>query len=351
MLDSPASGARIRRWLRRGALALVGLTIAFACVGPAYQEIGTWSDARRFPQRGRTVQAGPIKMNIDCAGSGGPTVILEQGGGVPSIGWMKIQPQIAQFTRVCSYDRAGYGWSEPGPMPRTIPRLANELKVLLDTSGEKGPYVMVAASLGGPIVRLYAGLYPNDVAGMILVDAAHEDQQNRAQSVQPPELVAEINREVESYQRWERLRRPFMLHLGIERFMIHFTQQSDQMPQQFWEEYLYLSQKPGFQETVASEIRSLPDSSSVLQSVNLGNRPLIVLTAGKMTFTPEPFLTKEIEDKIRNAFQELQAEQARLSTRGKQVIVPDSGHVIMFERPDAVVAAIREVWSEVGVGR
>jgi pimeloyl-ACP methyl ester carboxylesterase len=327
------------------------LTIGVAFVGAAYQWIGNWRDARRFPQQGRTVQSGMLKMNIDCVGSGSPTVILEQGGGMPALGWMKVQPQIAAFTRVCSYDRAGYGWSEPGPMPRTIPRLAKELKALLDASGEKGPYVMAAASLGGPIVRLYTKLYPNDVAGLILVDASHEDQQKRAQSVQPPELIAENNREVESYQRWERLRRPFMLHLGIERFMVHFTQQSGQMPQLFWEEYLYLSHKPGFQETVASEIRSLPDSSSALNAINLGDRPLIVLTAGKMTFTPEPFLTKEIEDKIRNAWIELQAEQAHLSTRGKQIIVPDSGHVIMFERPDAVVAAIREVWSEVKAGR
>jgi pimeloyl-ACP methyl ester carboxylesterase len=351
MLDFSSSGVRILRWLRRGALALVGLVLLLACVGAAYQLIGNWRDARRFPQRGRFVQAGPIKMNMDCTGSGSPTVILEQGGGMPALGWMKVQPQIAQFTRVCSYDRAGYGWSEPGPMPRTIPRMAHELKALLDASGEKSPYVMVAASLGGPIVRLYAGLCPNDVAGMILVDAAHEDQQKRAQSVQPPELIAESNREVASYQRWERLRRPLMLHLGIDRFQVYFTPQSEQMPHVFWEEYLYLSQKPGFQETAASEIRSFPDSSSDLHGVNFGDRPLIVLTAGKMTFTPEPFLTKEIEDKIRNAWIELQAEQAHLSTRGKQIIVPDSGHVIMFERPDAVVAAIREVWSEVKAGR
>src|SRR5690348_4968166 len=249
MLDFPASGAIIRRWLRRGALALVGLALLLACIGSAYQLIGNWRDAHRFSQRGRFVQAGPIKMNMDCAGSGSPIVILEQGGGVPAIGWMKVQPQIAQFTRVCSYDRAGYGWSEPGPMPRTIPRMVNELKVLLDASAEKSPYVMAAASLGGPIVRLYAGLYPNDGAGVILVDPAHEDQQKRAQRVQPPELIAENNREVASYQRWERFRRPFMWHLGIERFTVYFTQQSGQMPQLFWEEYLYLSQKPGFQET------------------------------------------------------------------------------------------------------
>jgi len=143
-----------------------------------------------------------------------------------------------------------------------------------------------------------------------------------------------------------------MLHLGIERFTIHFTKQSTEMPQTFWEEYLYLSQRPGFQETEDSEIRSLPDSSSALRAVGLGDRPLIVLTGGKMTFTPEPFLTREIEDKIRNVWiYGLQAEQARLSTRGKQIIVPDSGHVIMFERPDAVISAIHEVWTAVRASR
>ena len=130
--------------------------------------------------------------------------------------------------------------------------------------------------------------------------------------------------------------------------MVHFAPQSSQMPWVFWEEYLYLSQKRSFQETMASEIRSLPESSSALRAVSLGDRPLIVLTAGNMTFTPEPFLTKEIEDKIRNVWiHELQAEQTRLSTRGKQIIVTGSGHVIMFERPDTVISAIREVWSEV----
>jgi len=356
MADSPSNDARsgknLSRWFRKGAFALVVVVIAIACIGATYQLIGGWRDTRRFPQQGRTVQAGPLKMNMDCAGSGSPTVILEQGGGMPGLGWMKVQPQVAKFTRVCSYDRAGYGWSEPGPMPRTVPRLANELKALLDASGEKGPYVMAAASLGGPIVRLYTKLYPNDVAGLILVDASHEDQQERARSVQPPELIAETNREVASYQRWERLRRPFMLHLGIERFTIHFTKQSTEMPQTFWEEYLYLSQRPGFQETEDSEIRSLPDSSSALRAVGLGDRPLIVLTGGKMTFTPEPFLTREIEDKIRNVWiYGLQAEQARLSTRGKQIIVPDSGHVIMFERPDAVISAIHEVWTAVRASR
>lgn len=330
-------------------LILLGLGILLACAGSAYQAVGYWRDTRRFSQRGRSVQAGQIKMNIDCSGRGSPTVILEQGGGIPATGWMKIQPQIAQFTRVCSYDRAGYGWSDDGPMPRTISRMAKELKALLDASQEQGPYVIAAASLGGPITRLYTGYYPQDVVGLVLVDASHEDQQQRVQRVQPPELIAENNKETAQYQRKQRLWGPFRRFFGIARFQVHFTAQSPQMPRRFWEEFFYLRQRSRYQQTLDSEVQSLPESSAELRTLSdLGDRPLIVLTAGKMIFTPEPFLTKEIEDKIRNTWiNELQVEQAHLSTRGKQIIIPDSGHVIMWERPDAVIAAIREVWNAV----
>jgi pimeloyl-ACP methyl ester carboxylesterase len=85
-----------------------------AAVGAIYQVFGNWRDSRRFPQRGRSVQAGTLKLNIDCSGAGRPTVILDSGMGVPALGWFAVQPEIAKFARVCSYDRAGYGWSDPG---------------------------------------------------------------------------------------------------------------------------------------------------------------------------------------------------------------------------------------------
>jgi len=132
--------------------SLVGLwlvIVSLAMTGALYEMIGRWRDAQRFPQRGHFVQAGSIRMNIDCSGRGLPTVILESGSGGPSVDWLMVQPEVAKFSRVCSYDRAGYGWSDPGPEPRSSLQIAHELKQLLQAAGEKGPYVLVGHSMGG----------------------------------------------------------------------------------------------------------------------------------------------------------------------------------------------------------
>src|SRR5215510_10736769 len=118
--------------LAKVVIALTSLAVLLSCVGASYQVIGTWRDARRFPQQGRTVQAGNVRLNIDCSGSGSPTIILESGMGVPAMSWRNIQSDVAKFSRVCSYDRAGYGWSEVGPKPRTSQQIAHELRALLD---------------------------------------------------------------------------------------------------------------------------------------------------------------------------------------------------------------------------
>ena len=109
----------------------------------SYQVIEARADARRFHQVGKSVDVGGYKLNIDCTGKGSPTVILVSGLEVPASGWRLVQPRIATFTRVCSYDRVGYGWSEPGPMPSTLSQLANELHALLGYAGEKPPYILV----------------------------------------------------------------------------------------------------------------------------------------------------------------------------------------------------------------
>jgi len=345
--DSRSLGKRLIHGSVKAALALITLVVLLACVGAIYQLTGNWRDARRFPQRGKSVQAGQVKLNLNCGGAGSPTVILESGGGMSSIGWINIQPEIAKFTRVCSYDRAGYGWSEPGPEPRTSLQIAHELKLLLDTAGEKGPYVMVGPSLGGIYVRVYAGLYPADVAGVVLVDATHEDQLDRIDAIFPP---GKEHRK-QSQERAAKLNRiltPLTIHLGIERFETAVGRDTPPfLSQAFMEEFLYLEQQTKFRNALASEMKALPQSLPQARSAgNLGDRPLIVLTAGKMNFVPEPGLTKEVEDQLRNLWiHVLQVEEASLSTRGKQIIVPDSTHTIQFERPDAVISAIHEVWS------
>jgi pimeloyl-ACP methyl ester carboxylesterase len=159
---------RMKRMLRTSLAGLCLATVSLAITGTLYEMIGRWRGAQRFPQRGHLVQAGSIRMNIDCSGQGSPTVILESGSGGPSVDWLMVQPEVAKFSRVCSYDRAGYGWSDSGPEPRSSLQIAHELKRLLQAAGEKGPYVLVGHSMGGYDIRVYTGQYPNDVAGMVL---------------------------------------------------------------------------------------------------------------------------------------------------------------------------------------
>ena len=165
--------------IRLTQITLIGLLLVAVCVaitGALYETIGRWRDTRRFHERGHLMQAGSIRMNIDCSGEGSPTVMLESGLGGPSVDWLMVQPEVAKFARVCSYDRAGYGWSDSGPKPRTSLQIAYELKRLLQAAGQQGPYVLVGHSMGGYDIRVYTGQYPTDVVGMVLVDASHEDQ-------------------------------------------------------------------------------------------------------------------------------------------------------------------------------
>ena len=171
-------------WLRRIVLGLLGFGLFLAVAGMIYENIFEARDRRFNPMAGRRFDVGGFKMHIDCTGEGSPTVILDSGLGDTYVSWRKVQPQIAKFTRVCSYDRAGLGYSDPSSQPRTSKVIATELHALLQAAGIAPPYVLVGHSIGGFNVRLYASLYRSEVAGMVLVDASHPAQLNRL----PPEI-------------------------------------------------------------------------------------------------------------------------------------------------------------------
>ena len=325
---------------------LAALITLLALAGAGYQIFGSLRAPHRFPQRGRSVQAGRLRLNIDCSGRGGPTVILDSGMGVPGVvGWAMVQPEVAEFARVCSYDRAGYGWSEAGPKPRTSLRIAKDLHGLLDASGEKGPFVMVGHSFGGYNVRVFTGLYPNEVAGVVLVDAEHGDEEQRIDDLLPIWIKSQQRRRDQRDALLDRILSPLRIHLGIDRLRTAAGWDGHaSLPKELREELLYLdrrSEDAGMAENAA-------DSASwdqVRSSGNLGDRPLIVLTAAR-PYDPDPLLSKvESDSQDEMWIHVLQAEEARLSTRGKQIVVPGSGHMIPYDRPASVVSAIREVWS------
>ena len=329
--------------MKRAARAcLVGLclvTASLAITGALYEMIGRWRDTRRFPQRGHFVQAGSIRMNIDCSGQGSPTVILESGSGGPSIDWLMVQPEVAKFSRVCSYDHAGYGWSDSGPQPRSSLQIACELKQLLQSAGEKGPYVFVGHSMGGYDIRVYAGQYPNDVAGMVLVDASHEDQELRA-----PDSIRKWSQAYRKHPGWKKFKYFLQLHFGWARLT------ADRDAPDFWpkafreeEDFLTLPTKHQFATIDEDQVFSTLSAAQVRSAGTLGDRRLIVLTATRQEDISSEIPPQDAQAEEDLWVHQLQPELARLSTHGKQIVI-DSSHEIPTEHPEAVVSAIHEVW-------
>lgn len=158
---------KARTWLVMPALAL----LAVVSVGGGYQTVRVTLDSAAFTMPGTSVDVGGYSLHLDCAGTGSPTVILESGLGGSSTQWTRVTDQVSQTTRVCSYDRAGQGWSESTDGPRDGQAIAAELVALLDAAGETGPYVVVGHSVGGPYVMTFAAEHPADVAGVVLLDA------------------------------------------------------------------------------------------------------------------------------------------------------------------------------------
>lgn len=240
------------------------------------------------------------------------------------MGWDLVQPGVEKFTRVCSYDRAGYGWSEPSPIPRTSQQIAKELHLLLRHAGLQPPYILVGHSFGGFNARVFNGLYPDEVAGMVLVDSSHEDQQ----SPTPTQAAAERNEDAET-RLFGRVY-PVLFHLGIAR--LFFATDRTPLPEHLDAGLRYLLLGPTHvRAMIDEELASTESAEQVRESGSLGEKPLIVLTAG----TGHNPASAELEQKL-----------TRLSTHSQQIVVPNSGHLIPFEQPQAVVDAIQRVFDQ-----
>ena len=169
-----AKRSRAPLTLIRAAGNTVALMTAVAVIGATYESIAGISDRTTYPARGRLIDVGGYRMHLDCRGDGAPTVVMDAGLGGSSLDWSLVQADLARTAQVCTYDRAGMGWSEVSPRPRTPKHIADELHSLLTNAGLSGPYVLVAHSLAGKTVRMFASAHPDEVAGMVLVDARSE---------------------------------------------------------------------------------------------------------------------------------------------------------------------------------
>ena len=308
------------RWTAKALLWLVVALVVLAVIGAIYQAIATERDERAYPPPGHLVNVGGYSLHINCVGEGSPTVILESALGAMSAHWVRVQQVVAETTRVCAYDRAGMGWSEPGPEPRDARQISSELHTLLKDADTEGPYVLVGHSYGGLYARMYAARYPNEVAGVVLVDSSHPEQ---------------FTRSPEGRAMYEQIRRlgaviPFLTRLGVTRLFNVYPAHPDLPPQQRAQIEAFNSSTRQVA-TTAAEFRATPETTAQVRSTGtLGDKPLAVISAGEQS----------------SSWLELQDELAALSSDSIHHVVEGATHEsLLYESRDAQVtgAAILEV--------
>ena len=326
----------------RGVLKVLVASFCLLLVaGYVYERIGRQKDRKRLPQIGRSVDIGGRSMNIFCSGSGSPAVILDTGGDNPGLAWGDTQTEIAKFTQACWFDRAGIGWSDSGPYPRTSMAVSADLHALLQHAGVPAPYVLLGGSIGGLNARVFAGLYPKDTAGLVLDDSAHEDEPLRA----PKFYLA--------HQAPRALWRPIhtLFWLASEVGLLRVTGSSpagDKDESQMTREELIAElrhQPKSFLNNVASGMVLNESYAEAKAIASLGDMPIVVLTAGKAPDFGDTEMNRQAAEYQKVWAYEIQSKLARLSTRGRQIVVPDATHATIPQ--DTVVSAVHEVVNEV----
>jgi pimeloyl-ACP methyl ester carboxylesterase len=297
-------------------------------VGTWYETMAEAADVRAHPPPGQLVDVGGYRLHINCVGTGSPTVLIDAGLGDWSASWSSwVQPEAAKTTRVCTYGRAGMGYSEPGPLPRTAARFAQELHTLLQHARVPGPYVLVGHSLGGLPVRVFAHVFAAEVAGVVLIDSMAPSQATHA-SMAPsqatsaaPATLPPAASPISGLSL-----ATFPARIGLVRLLAGPLDLKAGLSPEVANAYVAFSVTPRSVQTFVDEGAGLPEGLAQAGAVtSFGAVPLIVLSRGR--------------DQDQE-WQRKQTELLHLSSDSQQLIADQSGHNIQLDQPAAAVGAI-----------
>ena len=329
---------------------IAGLIIGLlALVAAVFWLLGSRAKQRlaaQYPPPGEMVNVDGFRMHILCQGdpATSPAVVMDAANGEPALAWASVLPGVAEFARVCAFDRAGLGWSEPSPNPRTLSNYIEEQRTLLARAGIEPPYVLVGHSAGGLYARVYAHLYPDEVAGMVLVDAAHEDL-----DVRPPESLTKMNKRAMQLVGCSFPLFQMMSAFGLFALVPDFVGRvwPSPVPEGASGAYQAMAACDGrWFGAMGKELTAMWGNLAAARAMRrptLGDMPLVVLSRGLTQMSTGPGVSAEDVEGYRVTEEAMQAELAALSTKGKRIIAEDCGHHIHVEQPQLVIDTVREV--------
>lgn len=282
------------------------------------------------------------KMNLFCLGKGSPTVVLDAGYGSGASTWAPIHATLAETTQVCAFDRPGYGFSDPGPLPRDTAAIVADERGMLKASGIRGPYVLVGHSMAGLDVRLYASRHSKEVAGAVLVDPSNPHQQKRLAEA-GPNVSAIMDKQNALSRTCAEKAIAGAFKPGDSAFSICFPPPPKTLPEDLRTTMIARQGDPARLRNQLSEVESMPgaDSEQIDASRKaLGAMPWIVLTASKTALFPGA--SPDEQAALTRTWRQMHDEAAALSSRGENRQI-EASHYVWREKPEAVIDAVNEV--------
>jgi pimeloyl-ACP methyl ester carboxylesterase len=320
MLSKSSNSGRESGHQALSSLRQIAAVVLVFCWLPVTSALAGVGGAEQLSQPGKLVDIGTHRLHIFCVGSGQPTVVIDSGLGGNSLEWIRVQRSLAPHVQVCSYDRAGYGWSEPGPRPRTSSRIVDELFALLKKADVAGPYVLVGHSFGGYTMQLFANRYPDQTAGLVLVDSSHPEQFERF--LAPP---IKVNLAPSGRNRIMMLSPAPPLHKNLPEEVRHTVQA--------------LNLRAETRAAMGDELLDFRLSAKQVRNAReLPNVPLVVLTRGKRVWP----LTDRGQH-MERLWAQLQVELASGVQQVTHIIAAGSGHHIHLDQPELVANSVNMV--------
>jgi pimeloyl-ACP methyl ester carboxylesterase len=274
---------------------------------------------------GTYIWVGKHRLHLHCKGSGSPTVVFDAGLGGSSLDWTLVHPEVAGFTRACAYDRAGYAWSDPGPLPRDSRNIVKDLEQLLGNGSVAAPYVLVGHSLGGLIVQRFARQHPHRIAGLVLVDATHEDQFRRLQEAMISDADARRWTLTTMYSSY---RVPEGLPDEVRQLATAFESRVQSI--------IVARSELTFLHGMARAVPTGPATASAMG--NIPDVPLVVISHRVI-----PPATATRKSRLAETWMALQLELVSLSRQSRHVIAGTDDHYVHVREPELVIDAVRSI--------